>query len=73
MVDVISSPAIVAAPEEDITVAVRRMRDHHVGSLPVVEGRRLLGILTETDLLRRITDADAETEIEVTGFVVSYP
>jgi acetoin utilization protein AcuB len=73
VVDIMSNPAVVATPDEELTHAVMRMREHHIGSLPVVEGRKLLGILTETDLLRRITEADAEAEIEVTEVVVAYP
>jgi CBS domain-containing protein len=32
--------------------AVGRMLEHRVGALPVVEGRRVVGILTRTDVLR---------------------
>jgi CBS domain-containing protein len=49
------------------------MRDHRVGALPVVDGRQLIGILTETDLLRRIVDADADADFDVATIVVSYP
>jgi acetoin utilization protein AcuB len=73
VVDVMSSPAFVTTADEELDKAALRMREHHVGALPVVDGRRLIGILTETDLLRRIVDADAEASYEVTGIVVSYP
>jgi len=69
--DVMSAPAFTTAADVDLAEAVRVMRDHRVGSLPVVEGRRLIGILTETDLLRRIVGAEAE-EPDV-DIVVSYP
>ena len=66
VVDVMSSPAVVTAADEGLEDAVLRMRKHRVGALPVVEGRQLLGILTETDLLRRVLDADVQAELEVT-------
>ena len=72
VVDVMSSPAIVTTADEELGDAVLRMRKYHIGALPVVDGRRLIGILTETDLLRRITDAGVETELDVTGFLVAY-
>ena len=49
------------------------MRDGKIGSLPVVEGGRLVGIITETDLLRELCRADAACSPEVTDIVVSYP
>jgi acetoin utilization protein AcuB len=73
VVDVMSSPAFVAAPDEDLETAVLRMRDHRVGSLPVVDGRKLLGIITETDLLQRIVDADGAAELHVTGIILDFP
>jgi acetoin utilization protein AcuB len=72
VVDVMSSPAFVTTADEDLEKAVARMREHRIGSLPVVEGRQLIGILTETDLLRRLVDADGVATLEITDVVVSY-
>jgi acetoin utilization protein AcuB len=75
--EVMSAPAYVTTADVELTAAVKIMRDRHVGSLPVVEGRRLVGILTETDLLRRIVGEDTaaadSAEAEVEQIVVSYP
>ena len=73
VVDVMSSPAFVTTADTDLPSAAARMREHRVGALPVVDGRQLIGILTETDLLRRIIEADAEANLDVTGIFVSYP
>lgn len=73
VVDVMSSPAFVTVADADLGAAAARMREHHVGALPVVDGRQLVGILTETDLLRRILDADAAADVGVSAIVVSYP
>jgi CBS domain-containing protein len=43
-----------------------------VGSLPVVQGERVVGIITETDLLRQIVKADACGQ-EVETIIVAYP
>jgi CBS domain-containing membrane protein len=45
------------APEALAVSAARLMRDHRIGCLPVVEGRRLVGIITEADLLSLVTDS----------------
>jgi CBS-domain-containing membrane protein len=49
---VMSEPAISIAPEATVTQATRVMLEHKIGCLPVVEGQTLVGIVTETDILR---------------------
>jgi CBS domain-containing membrane protein len=45
------------APEAPAVNAARIMREHGFGCLPVVQGERLVGILTEADLLALVTDS----------------
>ena len=70
---VMSSPVITVDAGEDVSEAARIMREERVGALAVLEGGRLAGIITETDLLREICRADAACSSEVTDVVVSYP
>ena len=44
------------APDDDIIDAARLILDLKVGGLPVVEGERLVGIITETDLIETLID-----------------
>jgi acetoin utilization protein AcuB len=70
--DVMSAPATSIGGDADVAEAARVMRERHLGSLPVVEHGRIIGIVTETDLLRQIVGADACcTDVE--AIVVSYP
>ena len=39
------------APDESVEEAARRMRSRKIGALPVLDGDRLVGILTVSDLL----------------------
>jgi CBS domain-containing protein len=43
-----------ATPEMTVQEAVRIMSDAHVGALAVVQGRHVVGIFTERDLMRRV-------------------
>ena len=43
---------MTTAPDRLMSEAVGRMLGHKVGALPVVENRRVVGILTRTDVLR---------------------
>jgi CBS domain-containing protein len=53
--EVMSEPAITISPEATIKDAARLMIERKIGCLPVLEDERLVGIVTETDLLRYIT------------------
>lgn len=43
---------ITVGPDRDAADAARLMLDHTIGALPVMDGGRLIGIVTETDMLR---------------------
>lgn len=47
---------ITVAPETPIQEAAKLMVVHHIGGLPVVRGRALVGIITETDLLNALVE-----------------
>ncbi len=49
--DVMVTQVVTVAPDTELKVAVRLMVDRKIGCLPVVEGDRLAGLVTETDLL----------------------
>lgn len=70
--EVMSTPVTSIGPEAELEETARIMRDGGLGSLPVVERDRVVGIVTETDLLRRIVGADACCS-DVEAIVVSYP
>jgi acetoin utilization protein AcuB len=46
--------ALTTGPDAMLAQAAAVMADTRVGSLPVVEGQRLVGILTERDVLRAL-------------------
>jgi CBS domain-containing protein len=48
---VMSAPPIVIGPDATPEEAAQVMADQKIGCLPVVEGEKLVGMLTETDLL----------------------
>ncbi|HXJ78615.1 MAG TPA: CBS domain-containing protein [Candidatus Methylomirabilis sp.] len=71
--EIMSTAVITIAPEDDITEASRVMREEKIGALPVIDGRRVVGIITETDLLRQICRADAAVSPACAEIIVSYP
>ncbi len=49
---VMSTPPIVIGPEATVEEAARVMAERKIGCLPVVDGDVLVGLITETDVLR---------------------
>ena len=58
LVDVMTTRLVQAAPGEQVREAVRRMSEAGVGSVAVCEGSRLVGILTERDVLRLVAEGE---------------
>jgi CBS domain-containing protein len=50
--DVMSAPPVTIEPGAPVQRAARAMEEARIGCLPVVEAGRLIGILTQTDVLR---------------------
>jgi CBS domain-containing protein len=71
--EIMSSPVMSVPAKADVVEAARIMLEDKVGSLPVVEGGKVVGIVTETDVLRQICKNDAECSKEIAEIVVSYP
>lgn len=57
---VMTSAAISVRPGTEIREAARLMHERKIGALPVVEGDRVVGILTETDVLRTFVEVLGE-------------
>ena len=50
--EVMTDEVLTIDPGADVKEAARRMIEHKIGCLPVVENGKLVGIVSETDLLR---------------------
>jgi CBS domain-containing protein len=49
-----SRDLLTVAPSDTITEVAQRMVDRNIGAVLVVEGERLVGIMTERDLMRAV-------------------
>jgi CBS domain-containing protein len=71
--EIMSTDLVTATPGMSLAEAAASMRNEKVGSLPVLEHGRVVGILTETDLLRHIVRIDATCPPECAEIIVFYP
>ena len=53
--EIMTSDVATARPDTTVQEAARRLADLNVGALPVCEGRRLVGIVTDRDITVRAT------------------
>jgi acetoin utilization protein AcuB len=56
LADMMISDPITVSPEDDIEYAARLIYNHKISGLPVTQGHRLVGIITESDILRAFID-----------------
>jgi acetoin utilization protein AcuB len=54
--DFMTSSVITISPETTLERAARLFRKHHIAGLPVLRGNRLVGIITESDLLSALVE-----------------
>lgn len=54
--EVMGDPPITIAPHASVREAARLMMEKKIGCLPVLEGPQLVGLVTETDMLKLIVE-----------------
>lgn len=74
--DIMTTPAETLAPTATLTEAAQQLRDLNVGSLPILDGDHLAGVVTDRDIVVRGIaeglDPSSATVAEVaTGAVVT--
>ena len=54
--EIMSHPPVTISPDAPIKDAAHLMIDKKIGCLPVMEGEKLVGLITETDLLKELLE-----------------
>jgi IMP dehydrogenase len=52
VVDLVAGDPIAVAPDASVAVVARMLEDYGIGGMPVVDGGRLVGVVSRTDLVR---------------------
>lgn len=63
--DVMTASPAVASPDDDLGVVARQMLESHHKRVPVVDGGRVVGLVSRHDLLRPFHRSDVELLAEV--------
>ncbi len=56
LADMMITNPITVSPDDDVEIAAQIIYRHKISGLPVIKGQRLVGIITESDLLRAFID-----------------
>jgi CBS domain-containing protein len=71
--DLMTRDVLAVAPEDTLGEAAERMVERGVGSVVVSDFGRLIGILTERDLLRAVADRIHSSEARVREWMTAGP
>jgi len=70
--DLMTKDVVTIGPRDSLADAAGLMMQKKIGSLPVTENGRVVGMLTETDMLRLIFQADVSAQ-KCAEVIVSFP
>ena len=71
--EIMSTGVIAVSPEETVAEAAWTMRKYQIGALPVTEHGRVVGIVTELDILRHIVRTDVGQTPACAEIIVPRP
>ena len=71
--EIMTSDPVAVAPDLAVAEAARVMVDNSVGALPVVDSGRLVGIVTQGDLISQDVQLEYPTYIHLLDGMVMYP
>jgi citrate synthase len=70
--DVMSAPVVTGSPDESLHELSRRMDEHHIGAVVLLDGNEVAGILTERDMVRA-GGADANLSAPASQWMTATP
>lgn len=68
---IMSSPAVTVTPEDTIDACMRLVTDKRIRHLPVLEGGRVIGVLSIGDLVKAILGQQRETIEQLEAYIRS--
>lgn len=71
--DIMTAEPVTVGPDMTVTEAARLMSDRRIGALPVVEKGRMVGLVTEGDLIMQDVKVHFPTYLSLLGGYVFAP
>ena len=71
--DIMTADPVTVGPDMTVTEAAHLMTERHIGSLPVIEGDALIGLVTESDLIMQDVKLHFPTYLSLLGGYIFAP
>jgi len=71
--DIMTADPLAISPDTKVKDAAKLMTEHGIGALPVIEGDRLVGLVTEGDLIMQDVKLEYPTYIHLLDGFIMYP
>ena len=71
--DILSGRVVTASPDHTIEDCMKLMTEHRVRHLPVLEGNRILGVVSIGDLVNRIISAQNSAIEQLETYITGFP
>jgi CBS domain-containing protein len=64
--EIMTKDCVTASPADTIFQTAKKMKDHDIGFIPIVEGKKLIGVVTDRDLVIRgyAEQKDGSTQVK---------
>lgn len=71
--EILSGQVIRVAPDDSVEHCLRLMTEHRVRHLPVLEGEKILGVISIGDLVNWVISAQSSTIHQLQTYITGYP
>jgi len=71
--DILSGRVVAVSPDHTVDECLRLMTEHRVRHLPVMDGAKILGVLSIGDLVNWIISAQSSTIQQLETYITGYP
>ena len=71
--DLMNSDVVAVAPEDTLGEAAAKMTEHGIGAVVVSDFGRMIGILSERDIMRAVADRIHSSEARVREWMTANP
>ncbi len=61
--EIMTKNVIFCSPDDPVKHAARLLREHNVGGIPVVQDRKVKGMITETDILKLLEVPERDSQL----------
>ena len=71
--DIMTTPPLVVSPDESVVDVAKKMLEHGYGSALVIEDDKLIGIVTERDLLYALSEGEEGVKLKASDVMTEDP